>query len=318
MALPASETVRLYSPAMPARDLAEAPSSSATSKPAGLSVTALYTAETWRWGKLPCSELLASDDGRTVFRVTNFALAVARVFSWKLRSLKHSLLHRHTMIDHLLRAAGPVQVLELAAGLSRRGATFSDDPAVRYTEVDLPPVVARKRALLERTEAGRAVTARSNLRLVEGDVLDLDLTPLSDPARPLFVIAEGLLMYLTPDQQRAIWTKVRALIDSAPDGGTRGGHLVFDLIPACEEPKPGPIGRALAWLMKRFTSGQGFERDARTRDDIARELKQAGFDEVELFEPAAVAHSWALPFPAVRTQQLLFVAKVHQAREQAT
>lgn len=281
-------------------------------KKENLSVTALYTAETWGWGGLPGADLLVSKDSRTVFRVTNFALAIARLFNWKLRSLRHSLLHRHTMIDHLLRESGSRQVLELAAGLSRRGIACTQSAGVRYTEIDLAPMIAHKRELLERTEAGREALARPNLHIVEGDVLDADLAPHTGDAGQLFVIAEGLLMYLKPDQQRALWRKVRALFDP-PGGEPRSGTFVFDLIPACEEPPPGPIGAALGWLMKRFTGGKGFERDPRTRDDLAAELREAGFDHVEVIEPAAVAADWGLPYPGVRTTQLLFVARVRGA-----
>jgi len=269
-----------------------------------LSVTALYTAGTWGWGGLSGAELLASKDSRNVFTVTNLVLAITRLLKPGVRSLRHSLLHRHTMIDHLVTTAGARQILELAAGLSRRGVAFSADPLARYTEVDLAPMVAHKRTLLGRSEAGRQALARPGLRFVEGDVLDIDIAALVDGAEPAFVIAEGLHMYLKPSLQRALWRKVRGAM------GGRGGTFVFDLIPACEEPRPGAIGNALSWLMKRFTGGRTFERDARTRDDIAAELREAGFNGVEMMEPASVAHSWGLPFPDVPTQQLLFVARV--------
>lgn len=314
------DTVELYSPRVtrPDATLTDAREEEHAKQP-NLSVTALYTAATWAWGGLPGAELFASEEGRTVFRVTNLALAIARLFNRDLRSLRHALLHRHAMIDHLLRASGAREVVELAAGLSRRGATFSADPGVRYTEVDLGPMIAQKRALLERTEAGRAVLARPNLHLVEGDVLEVDLSSTTAPPRlrnrtsedPLFVIAEGLFMYLRPEQQRALFREVRGLFGApgAPSG-ERSGTFVLDLVPACEEPEPGPAGRALGWLMKRFTGGKGFERDARTRHDVAAELRQAGFDDVEMIEPAAVAGQWGLPFPDVPTRQLVFVARV--------
>jgi O-methyltransferase involved in polyketide biosynthesis len=281
-------------------------------KKGDLSVTALYTSGTWSWGHLPGAELLASDEARSVFRVTNVALAIARLFKWSMRSLRHSLLHRHTMIDHLVADARATRILELAAGLSRRGVARTTDPAVQYTEVDLAPMVAHKRRLLERTDQGRAALARPNLRMAEGDVTSADLAALCGPDAPSFVIAEGLLMYLSAEQQRALWTSVRRLL---ADAG--GGTLVFDLVPACEEPKPGLAGRALGWMMRRFTGGKGFERDPRTRHDIAAELRDAGFDEVETVEPAAVAAAWRLPFPDVPTQQLLFVARLSDA-EHAT
>lgn len=271
-------------------------------QPSGLSITALYTAETWGWGGLPCADLLVSTEGRRVFNATNFALSIARLFIRDLRSLRHSLLHRHGMIDHLARASGARQILELAAGLSRRGVALSAEGSIRYTEIDLPPVVAHKRALLERSPEGRAALARENLRLVGGDVLALDLAEHVDASEPAFVIAEGLCMYLKPEDQRALFARVRSLLGGA------GGTFVFDLVPTNEEPEPGRVGRALEWLMKRFTGGKSFERAVRTREDIAADLRAAGF-EVEIREPAAVAAEWGLAFPEVPTRVVLFVAK---------
>jgi O-methyltransferase involved in polyketide biosynthesis len=125
-----------------------------------------------------------------------------------------------------------------------------------------------------------------------------------EPARPLFVIAEGLMMYLPPEAQRDLWGRVRRLGDLAGDV-----RLVFDLVPACEQPKPGVVGRTLEAAMKAFTGGRTFERDARTRSDIAEEVRRAGFARVDCTEPHEVAGAWGLPFPEMRTQQLLFDAR---------
>jgi len=274
-----------------------------------LTVTALYTSQVWRWGRLAGAELFDLPAARAVFRVTNAFLWVVRVFRWRLRSLKHSLLHRHTFIDALLRRSGARRVLELAAGLSRRGAAFSAAPELAYTEVDLPHVVAAKRALLARSPAGAAVAGRPNWRLAEADVTALDAPALATLAPAgsggLFVIAEGLCMYLAAAQQRELFERVRAAL--AESGG---GTFVFDLVPAVEEPPPGLLGRALGWLMKRFTGGRTFERDRRTRDDIVRELHAAGFGTVAAVEPGAVAREYDLPYPRKKTQQLVFVAQL--------
>ncbi len=274
-----------------------------------LSVTALYTSAAWAWGKLPNASLLESVEAARVFRVVNAALTVARLFFTRLPSLAHSLLHRHAIIDHLLSTSGATRVVELACGLSRRGVTFSADPALSYVEVDLPHVVAKKRALLERSPEGRQALARPNWDLVSGDVATLALADVLPGVRePLFVIAEGLLMYLDAAAQRALFRAVATRLRSAG-----GGTFVFDLVPTCEQPRPGLVGRALGWLMKRFTGGKGFERDPRTRGDIESELRASGFDEVELVEPHAVAKSWHLPFPDADTQQLVFVGRTVSA-----
>jgi O-methyltransferase involved in polyketide biosynthesis len=278
--------------------------------PPDLSPTALYTAGTWAWAGLPGAELVAHKDTKNVFGVVNVFLALVRPFYRRPPSLKHSLVQRHLMIDHLLADSGANDVLELAAGLSTRGVRATADPAVQYVELDRPAVVAKKRELLARSDAGRAALARANLRLVAGDVADAPLAELAPPGRaPLFVIAEGLLMYLAAEAQRALWKKIRALLDA------RGGTFVFDLVPTVEQAKPGLVGRALGWLMRRFTKGGDFVRDARTRDDVVAELAAAGFAEVTRLEPADAPAAWRLPHLDRRTQQLLFVARVAPTME---
>lgn len=260
-----------------------------------LSVTALYTAEVWRWGGLPYAHLFATPEGRRVFDATNAALWLARG-----APLRIALLQRHAMIDHLLRwhlAHAPRcgRVLELAAGLSRRGAAFAG--AVEYTEVDLPPVIRRKRELLERTAEGRAVLGR--LRLVEGDIETLALEELAPRGEPVLVLAEGLMPYLPGDARRRLFAKVRRLGDV---------RFVFDLTPADEEPPAGLAGRALEAAMRRFTGGRTFERDARTRGQIADELMAAGWDVAEAVAARDVVDAWRLPFPEQRTATVVFSA----------
>jgi O-methyltransferase involved in polyketide biosynthesis len=258
-----------------------------------LSVTALYTSEVWRWGGLPYAHLFATPEGRRVFSATNAALWLARG-----APLRFALLQRHAMIDHLLRwhlARGCKRVIELAAGLSRRGAAFAG--AVEYVEVDLPPVIRRKRELLGRSAEGRAVLER--LRLVEGDVTELALDALAPRGEPVVVIAEGLLMYLDGEARRRLFAKVRRLGDV---------RFAFDLVPAEEEPPAGPLGRALEAAMKRFTGGRAFERDARTRAQLADELMAAGWDVAWAVAAREVVDAWRLPFPDRRTETVVFSA----------
>lgn len=250
-----------------------------------LSVTALYTSQVWAWGGLSCAELLATEEAKRVFDVTNAALAVARVARPDMPALRYALLHRHAMIDHLL-AETRGAVVELAAGLSRRGAANCRDRA--YTEIDLPPVISRKRELLERSAAGREVL--QHLTLIAGDVTT---TTLPDAE---LAIAEGLMMYLDGDARRRLFAKI-----TAP-------RFVFDLVPSEEEPPPGRVGKVLEYAMKRFTGGRSFERDARTRAQIVDELRAAGFATVDVVAARDVARSWRLPHADRATTQVVFSA----------
>ena len=267
-----------------------------------LSVTALYTSQVWGWGNMPNARLFKTPEAPIIFGVVNAALAVMRLFRWKLKSLKHSLLHRHAMIDQLVLRSECPNILELACGLSRRGATVTADRNLHYTEVDLPHVVEKKRELLASTAEGQSILERPNLKLVAADVLETPMSRLMEQGGRQCVVSEGLVMYLEPNQQKALWAGISTALSA------RGGGLyIFDLVPWVEQPRSGVLGRALEWLMKRFTGGKGFERDLRTRHDIAEDLKQAGFTKIELLEPQHVAQTFELPYPDTPTQQLIYV-----------
>lgn len=267
-------------------------------KEGDLTVTALYTSAVWAWAGFRGAELFLTREAGAVFSVTNAVMMVLGGWRRSVPSLRWSLAQRHAVIDHL--ASGAPQVVELAAGLSRRGAAFSERPGVRYVEVDLPGMVARKEALLARTEAGRAVLARASLVRVAADVRELDFGSVVGPG-PVCVIAEGLLMYFDADAQRLLWRRIAAWFVDRP-----GSTLVFDLVPAIEQPAPGWIGRLLGWLMGRFTDGRGFVRDLRSRADLVSELREAGFAEVRALEPAELATETAVPGLAHKTQVVVF------------
>ena len=263
-----------------------------------LSITALYTSQVWAWAELPCADLFATVDAKRVFDVTNAVLGVVR----RGTPLRYALVHRHTMIDELVRTWQPRRIVELAAGLSRRGATMSAE-RVHYVEVDLPAVVAHKRKLLERTSGGRAVLGLAGFELVAGDVETIELPPLA-AGEPVVVIAEGLAMYLDAGARRRLFAKVAQLGDV---------RFVFDLVPTDEEPPPGISGRVLEAVMKRFTGGRTFERDARTRGGVLAELRDAGFTEVSAIAATDVAAAWALPHPDRVTPTVVFTARVARA-----
>ena len=265
-----------------------------------LTVTALYTAQVWKWAKFDGAELFGTWRGRDVFNATNMGLGLARLFRRGLPSLRHSLAQRHAIIDAVMAESGCTQVLELAAGLSRRGAATSTNPDIRYVEVDLPSVVVKKQKLLNRTKRGREVAERSNFVLTGGDVLTTELEGLVADG-PVCVIAEGLLMYFDAAQQHQLWTRIATLMTAHP-----GSTFVFDLVPFCEQPEPGVIGRSFERVFRRFTRGATFSFDERTRDALQRELGECGFSEVTLIAPGTAPERWRLPFLHKRTQALVF------------
>jgi O-methyltransferase involved in polyketide biosynthesis len=258
--------------------------------------SALYTAATWRWGKLPGADLVTPPNARPVFRVMNAYLILYGLLNPGRHSLKYTLLHRHAGIEYLMRESACSQVIEIAAGFSPRGSAISADPSIRYFEVDLPPVIAAKRALLQATPAGRMVLRRENLALLEGDASAMDWGRFA--ACPSFIITEGLMMYFDRAAQMLIWRDIAEFLR------THRGEYVFDYLPVPDEPRRSVAGRLLSRM--RGPQRRGFACDGRNRHEIAADLRAAGFNRIAVHPSADFASAWNLPHANAHTRVILY------------
>lgn len=268
-----------------------------------LSVTALYTAGVWAWSDRPGAHLYASQATRRVWGVVEAVLRVARWFVRGAPSLRHGLVQRHLMLDALVdegRSAGIGQVVELAAGLSPRGAAFTSESELRWIEVDRPEVIAYKAALLARTEEGQQVAARPHLQRVAADLLDPSWPHDLQPDGPCLVLIEGLLMYLDTPQRQALFGQVATMLRP------HGGRVAFDFVPPAEKPPPGRIARWLGAWMRRFTGGEGLSEEPVTRQEILAELKAAGFVPTT-WTPQEAPAAWRVPHLDQPTEQRVFL-----------
>ncbi|HEX5496404.1 MAG TPA: class I SAM-dependent methyltransferase [Mycobacteriales bacterium] len=91
-----------------------------------------------------------------------------------------------------------------------------DNGRVRWLTVDLPEVTALRRRLLPDPPSGR-------VRALAGSATDLGWMDRVDATRGVLVVAQGLFMYLPPEQVRRL---VAACAQRFPGGG-----LVFDAVP---------------------------------------------------------------------------------------
>ena len=117
---------------------------------------------------------------------------------------------RYKLVSHLILESNTDQILEVASGLSPRGLTMVSNGTVRYVEVDLPKVMNLKRKVIDVLKKHLSAGIEGSLFLEVGDVLNTnDLLRVSDhfeKNRPLTVINEGLLAYLTLEE-KAIFAK---------------------------------------------------------------------------------------------------------------
>lgn len=264
-------------------------------------ISALYTSAVWRWADLPQAALVTPPEAGKYFWLANSYLFFYRLLNPKKLSLKHNLLHRHTLINALLQRSACRQIVEVAAGFSPRGCMVSADTDYRYLEVDLPEVLSLKRALLEQTAMGQQILARANFSLLEGDITKLDLPAFVHADVPVMVISEGIMMYFERDTQRAIWRNIARFLQM------QGGEYVFDYIPVDAEPPRSRLGQWLSDARYRLTNvPPAFAYDERTSQDVAADLRQAGFTQVEILDTRDLAQQWKLPKAEVPSRTLVY------------
>jgi O-methyltransferase involved in polyketide biosynthesis len=130
----------------------------------------------------------------------------------KVSRLAPELEARHKLIDKLILDTKITQVLELAAGLSPRGLTFTANPSNIYAELDLDEMAKMKQQILR-----KIAKLPQNLKIISGNALkmdDLDRSVLSfDKQTPIAVINEGLLRYLNFDEKAIVARNVHALLE---------------------------------------------------------------------------------------------------------
>lgn len=242
--------------------------------------TAHYTAYVWHRLGYPYSELFVTETGRRLFWAFRLSAEWLALAAPGVPSMVDYLELRHRAIEHALDAIDPDRIVELGAGLSRRGVTWAADRGVDYLEVDLPHMIAAKRAALERAPAELRERVASRLRHAAIDVLSDDFSErlaseLEGAFRPV-VIAEGLLGYFElAERGRVVRAIARAL---APAQGT----LLCDLR-AGEGGKPiaaaAKILRGAIWIATR---GRGAREDFASREAARDFLVDAGFSGAEV------------------------------------
>lgn len=237
-----------------------------------ISPTAHYTGYVWARNGLS-HPALETTEGRLLFESLRLPMAVGGMLGRP--TLERYLLARHRAIDTLLEHAiehdGVTQVIEVAAGLSPRGWRFTERYSeLVYIEGDLPGMVERKRAALERMGS-----LSDRHKIVELDALrtrgKASLTAVArglDTSAGLAIITEGLLGYLPRDAVDGIWRRFARTL-----GRFATGRYISDLNLAEQLT---PEARAFRVLLSAFVRGRVYLHFARG-EDVEAALLRAGF-----------------------------------------
>jgi len=118
---------------------------------------------------------------------------------------------RYKLVSRLLAQNRIEQVLEIAAGFSPRGLELTENRAT-YVEVDLPGIMTQKKKIVN------SIGSNENLFLEEGNALDATslqtATRHFDRSKPLGIIHEGLLRYLTFEQKATVARNIHKILSA--------------------------------------------------------------------------------------------------------
>jgi methyltransferase (TIGR00027 family) len=97
----------------------------------------------------------------------------------------------------------PDMILNLAAGLDARPYRLELPPTLRWVEVDLPEMIEYKAEMLK-AETPKCKPERISADLADETVRRQIFARLNASAQRIFIITEGLLAYLTPEQAASL------------------------------------------------------------------------------------------------------------------
>jgi len=152
-----------------------------------------------------------------------------------------------SLAQEFLKQHPGARVVNMGCGLSHYF-QWLDDEKCRMTDADLPEVLALRRELIPETNTRHDVRALdlTSPRWWE----QLDLPRKRQGQRPVFLFAEGVLMYLEPQQVQAVFA---TFDERAPAGSV----LAFDAMcwlgvgRAAQHPSVRPTGAEFRWGLRR-------------------------------------------------------------------
>ncbi len=185
---------------------------------------------------------------------------------------------RYKSITQLILQSGASQVLELASGYSLRGLDLTRNHQLRYVETDLPEVVATKLGLLEDIRKHHGISPIPQHAVTAADALDLEqvraATAVLDRRRPLTVLCEGLIIYLSKVETERLAMNIRGLIGEFAGGCWITPDFSFRAEARDLPPERVRLREAISGVTQRQVDASAFDDDR----DLAAFLNRAGFD----------------------------------------
>ncbi len=184
---------------------------------------------------------------------------------------------RYKSITQLIAESGATQILELASGYSLRGLDLTATGSLHYVETDLPEVVATKRELLDDVRRRHDIAPRPLHVVMAADVLDLGQLQRAaagfDRGRPLVILCEGLVGYLTREETGCLTRNVHRLLGEFTGGTWIVPDFAFKTEIGSLPPERIRLREAITGVTARQLDASAFEDG----DELAAFLRGVGF-----------------------------------------
>jgi O-methyltransferase involved in polyketide biosynthesis len=247
--------------------------------------TAHYTAYAWYRLGLPYAELFATKKGARLFWSFRLAGEWIAVALPNVPSMIQYLAQRHLAIEHALDEFEPDVIIELGAGLSRRGLTRARN-GTRYVEIDFPYMIEAKRARIP--EALRTDLLRhESMNILSPEFAERLAALIGDAKRPA-IIAEGVLGYFHPEQRMQLVHDLARTV--------RNGIFLCDL--RSREGGVQGAAKLLRMGIKLITGGRGTAEDFESEASIADFFARAGFVSAEPIDLREIPEAPQVKTPA--------------------
>lgn len=250
-----------------------------------IALTAHYTAYVWKRLALPYAELYATPTGAAIywgfFSLGEWATRVVP----GVPSMRVYLAFRHLLIDAIVEELAPDRIVELGAGLSQRATTWVLDHGIDAVEIDLPDMIAAKRAAVDRTPAEIRDRLHARLRLVADDVLGEGFAArlrqlVAGATRPV-IIAEGLASYFDGAGRSRLFGAVGEAI-----AGTAGA-FVCDLHTRVNQARVGRSAALLRLAIGALTQRRRALDPYADENEVTAALRDSGFGSITIATPEA-------------------------------
>lgn len=123
---------------------------------------------------------------------------------------------RHKILSRLVLVENNNQILEIAAGFTSRGLEMSQNSEITYVEFDLPKVIDDKINIVNNILKSNGLPKRNNLYFEKGNALkysDVYGATSHFKKKPITIINEGLLRYLSFEEKEKIAKNIHRLLE---------------------------------------------------------------------------------------------------------